>query len=113
MSKMQRNKGAQGEREAAGILTDLLGVPAIKRELSQTRDGGYDLLACDIAIEVKRTQAVGLDAALAQVDAAAPEMLGAVVHRANGKPWKVTMSIQDWCTLVRDAVDPHEQDDSW
>ena len=75
VSAAQRTKGAQGEREAAALLTDLLGVPAIKRELSQTRDGGYDLLACGIAIEVKRTQNVGLDAALLQVDSAINERM--------------------------------------
>lgn len=104
MSKSQRTKGAAGEREAAKLLADLLGVDPIKRRLEQTRDGGYDLDACGIAIEVKRTERVGLNAALRQVWLAKDDdQLGAVMHRANGENWKVTMDLDDWCQLVREA----------
>ena len=103
MSASQRNKGATGEREVGAKFEDQLGVP-VKRRLDQTRDGGYDLEVFGIAIEVKRTQQVGLDAALRQVGKAKrDDQLGAVVHRANGCPWKVTLTFEDFCQLVREA----------
>ena len=63
MGKSQRTKGAQGERELAGKLTELLGGQVVKRELSQTRDGGCDLVlkstAGDVHVECKRAQVAG------------------------------------------------------
>ncbi|MBA2591163.1 MAG: hypothetical protein H0U97_02440, partial [Gammaproteobacteria bacterium] len=38
-----RRKGKAGEREAALLLQDLLGT-AVVRNLTQTRDGGHDLI---------------------------------------------------------------------
>ena len=55
-----RNKGACGERELASLIHDSLGVKA-RRNLSQSRQGGHDLiteadggLLDRFAIEVKR-----------------------------------------------------------
>lgn len=54
MGMASRRKGKSGERELAGVLMDLLGVD-IRRNLDQTRDGGYDLLGVPgWAIECKR-----------------------------------------------------------
>ena len=105
MSKSQRDKGAAGEREAAAVLTDLLGVPAIKRRLSQTRDGGYDLDVLGVAVEVKRQERPSLPQWVRQATEAGNEAdkLAAVIHRTNRAPWLVTMSVDDWCSLVREA----------
>ena len=40
--RMARNKGARGENELAGILTDELGF-VVKRKLGQARDGADDI----------------------------------------------------------------------
>ncbi len=54
MGKMQRNKGASFEREIVNLLIDA-GFNA-SRNLSQTRDGGFDVIVngVDVAIECKR-----------------------------------------------------------
>ena len=60
MGKSQRTKGAIGERELAGKLTELLGNQTVQRELSQTRDGGCDLVlkssAGNIHVVCKRVE---------------------------------------------------------
>ena len=54
MGKMQRNKGAQAERELFALLTDGLGLN-ITRNLVQTRAGGADTIDIPgVALEVKR-----------------------------------------------------------
>ena len=105
---MQRNKGAQAEREIAGILHDLLGGEPIQRRLSQTRDGGYDLqVAGCIAVEVKRVETLSLPAALRQVAAAVEADqevdVGVVVHRRSRQPWTVSMTVEDFAYLVREG----------
>ena len=42
MPVSERRKGADGERELAKLLYDRLGVE-LKRNLEQSRNGGYDL----------------------------------------------------------------------
>ena len=60
MGKMQRNKGAGGEREAIRVLGEQLGAVVeteLKRNLQQTRDGGADLIGLGAwRIEVKRSK---------------------------------------------------------
>jgi Holliday junction resolvase len=58
--RMARNKGARGENELAGILTDELGFE-VKRKLGQARDGGDDIQIGKYRIEVKRREALRLD----------------------------------------------------
>ncbi len=65
MAINSRNKGAQGEREFAGLIQDHLGVKMV-RNLLQARDGGHDLVVSPdqygpvadslnvMAIEIKR-----------------------------------------------------------
>ena len=56
MGRMQRNKGARGERELFAILSDEIGF-TVARALGAARDGGCDTL--DIpgwSPEVKRTE---------------------------------------------------------
>ena len=66
MSKMQRTKGASGEREFARLIDEHLGV-RLARNLEQSRQGGHDLTLADpedanpvarelarYAVEVKR-----------------------------------------------------------
>ena len=55
MGKMQRDKGAGGEREFAALVHDNLGVECSRR-LNQSRDSGHDLDVLDYAIEVKRAK---------------------------------------------------------
>lgn len=106
MGRSQRAKGAAGERELCSLLNEHLGCET-KRNLTQTREGGCDTwlqiagnLSC--AIEIKRVERLQLKAAVDQVSAVDAD-LHAVAHRTNGKPWLVTMPIESWIRLVREA----------
>ena len=105
MGRSQRAKGAAGERQFCSLLNEHLGCET-KRNLMQTREGGCDTwlriagMAC--AIEIKRVERLQLRAAVDQVLAVDADM-HAVAHRTNGKPWLVTMPIESWVRLVREA----------
>jgi hypothetical protein len=93
----QRRKGAVGEREAAELLTGLLG-HLVRRELGQSRDGGAD-------VEVKRQERARLHQWLEQVEAAAGEdAMAAVMWRPSRRGWVVAMPVEDWAELVREAL---------
>jgi len=59
MALKSRRKGAVGEREVVKLLKDAIGSDEVERNLSQSRDGGSDILLEEhsIAIEVKRVEA--------------------------------------------------------
>ena len=57
MSKYQRTKGAGYEREIVTALRETLGVDA-RRNLSQTRDSGADILLGKFVIECKRRASI-------------------------------------------------------
>lgn len=58
MSNSQRRKGADGERELAGILRDQLGEIVERTGFAQADCGGFDLVLPGIGIEVKRMRRV-------------------------------------------------------
>lgn len=93
--------GKAGERELANLLNKLvsdcaveLGVPAPKplmsRNLSQTRDGGFDILAFEFAVEVKRQETLAIDKWWAQTIASAGEKyIPVLIYRQKHKQWRV------------------------
>lgn len=100
----KRNKGAAGEREVAGILTDHLGV-AVKRNLGQARDGADDLTVEHFRLEVKRQERLQIDAWSQQVEACAnPSEVPVVVYRRNGQPWRVCLLLDDFIPMMRDQL---------
>ena len=103
MSKSQRTKGATGEREVCAILHDVLGVD-VHRNLSQTRDGGTDIVMGKFRIEVKRRKRIGnLYEWMAQSERActAPGQIPVVVARQDGtRQWLVTLNLEDFMTLA-------------
>ena len=106
MGKSQRTKGASGEREAAALLNELLGLQ-VARRLGQARDGGDDLIGCaPFRVEVKRRARIGQIydwLAQVQVGASATE-LPVVMARADGKEWIVAMPIEVFAELAKDRV---------
>jgi Holliday junction resolvase len=97
---MQRRKGAVGEREIAGVLSDVFGRP-IKRLLGQARDSGHDITLPPFAIEVKRRARIhGIYDWIAQAQSGTPVLM----MRADGKEWLVTMKLADWCKLAREEI---------
>jgi len=107
MSKSQRDKGAAAEREASALLRDLLGECVSRRKLDQTREGGFDVAIGDlIGVEVKRQERASLHAWLQQVELATADqaLLPAVMWRPSRRGWVVAMGVDDWATLVREAL---------
>ena len=107
MARSQQRKGADGERELAAVLQahghdvirggslsfgevpDLTGLPGIH-------------------IEVKRTEKLNLRAAMEQAVRDAEffkDGSPAVFHRANRRPWMVTMLLEDWLRMYQAGGD--------
>lgn len=91
-----RAKGADGERELAGIL-ERWGAQAgvkleLKRNLEQVRGGGHDLVGLEpygLAVEVKRVEQLSLNAWWQQAcrQARSIQCLPVLAWRQNRKPW--------------------------
>ena len=106
--KSSRTKGAAAERELSGRLTELIGNQIIKRNLSQTREGGSDMhissTAGTIFVECKRVEKASIHTWLNQAEAAVTDNgLAAVAWRPSRREWCVVMTLEDFCTLVREA----------
>jgi len=106
----KRRKGAVGERELAGILSEQLGFE-VKRKLGQARDGGYDIEIGRFCIEVKRQERLAIEDWCKQVEAAVTTQITTVsridsegdfeppvpvvVFRRSGQPWRAVVPL-DW-----------------
>ena len=107
MGKMSRAKGAQGEREAAGKLNEVLGT---KYHRGRQYHGGTD--SPDLAgglpglhVEVKRTEALRLYPSLEQARRdGGTGRVPMVMHRTSRKPWVAVVYVDDLIRLL-DAVD--------
>lgn len=102
--RRNRQRGQEGEREVCALLADAIG-QTVTRRLGQERDSGTDIHLGPFAIEVKRRKAIaGLYEWLGQAQEAATASglkYGCVVLRADGKPFLVVHSFDDWITLAR------------
>ena len=93
-----RQKGAQGEREWSRFLTER-GFPSIRgRQFSGSSDSPdvQHLTIKGIHSEVKRVQALNIDAAMSQSEADASDNVPIVAHRKNGKHWLVTLKAEEF-----------------
>jgi len=93
--RSSRVKGASAEREAFALLNSLLMREAFKRNLSQTRAGGYDHepLSAPVAVEVKRCETLALGKWMKQAEEQAPGLTPAVMYRRNKEPWSVLVKM--------------------
>ena len=99
-----RNKGATGERELAGILTDLFGTTCYRgaRMYATGRDAPDVAGLPKIHVECKRVAALALPAALRQSQAdAKPDEVPVVMHRPNRSPWMVSCLLADLPRLAK------------
>ena len=99
-----RNKGAAGERELARVLRGY-GYDARRGQQYSGLIGDPDVLGLPgIHIECKRVERLNLLDAMAQAkrDARKGEA-PAVFHRRNRAEWLVTMRLEDWIALYREA----------
>ncbi len=105
MSKSQRTKGAQGEREFCALLSEELGIN-VQRQLGQARDGGCDtwLQVADkpMAVEIKRHEKASVLSWLRQVRQVEADM-HVVAWRPSRESWQVCMPVETFLQLVREA----------
>lgn len=99
MGKMQRTKGAVGEREAAAEWNRHFGT-TLNRRCMQSRGGkndGADLQGqAGLHIEVKRVEKLNINAAMDQaIGDATDGNVPIVVHRISRMPWLVTVRLDD------------------
>jgi len=108
MSKASRNKGATYEREVANSLNDQLGEGLFKRNLVQTREGGYDLQTdLPLAIECKRVEKPAFNKWIAQAIKQAEESgrVSVLAWRQNLQPTRYALILDehDFCKVVREV----------
>jgi Holliday junction resolvase len=107
MGRMQRRKGAAGEREAAEKLNEVLGTHLRRGRQycggPESPDVAGDLPG--LHLEVKRVEALRLYPSLEQArrDAGTGDV-PAVMHRMNKKPWVMIVYADDLIRLL-DVVD--------
>jgi hypothetical protein len=102
LGKSQRTKGAGGEREVCAILTSALG-KKIERNIGQARDGGCDINAGSLVIEVKRRKTLTTFRAWYEQAKASVKRNGdipVVVMREDGGQFMAALSLDDFIRLV-------------
>lgn len=102
MSRMSRNKGKRGEREAAKLLTDA-GFPAHRAVQYKGAAGSADI-ACPILedrfhIEVKRVEARRGPTWLRQCREDAPDRIPIVLLKQSRVPWRYLTDDEGTATL--------------
>jgi Holliday junction resolvase len=109
--RRSRNKGAAGERELAGILSDRLGY-VVQRKLGQARDGGDDIQVAKYRIEVKRREALAIEKWCEQIEkCAGPGEIPVLAFRRNGQPWRCVVPL-DWCIdQIRETLGSGQRDE--
>ena len=102
MGKASRDKGKRGERELANVLKEH-GYKARRGIQFQGGPDSPDVVGLPgIHIECKRVEKLNIENAMQQAtDDCDPFSLPAVFHRKNGKPWLVTMDMEDWLLMYK------------
>lgn len=97
MGIMSRNKGKRGEREAAAELRRLFGVEARRGRQYCGMDDAPDVATAivDVHFEVKRTEALRIQQAMAQAIADAGTKVPVVLHKQNRQPWLAIVRLDD------------------
>ena len=97
-----RQKGARGERELAGVLREH-GFECRRGQQYCGANGDADVVGIPgVHIECKRVESLNIHKAMEQAKSDARENeLPAVFHRKNGKPWLVTMTLEDWMKIFK------------
>jgi Holliday junction resolvase len=104
--KRNRQRGQEGEREIANLLTDVLGYK-VNRLLGQERDKGADILTQPYRWEIKRRKRIGLIYEWleeAQKSLQNESERPVIAFRADGKGWLVAMPIEEAIKLMREEI---------
>ena len=112
MTGAAKRKGDAAERELAGILADLTGFP-VRRKLGAGRlDDEGDLQGipetvvqvANWADALRAIREKPLGAEQQRINAGATFAVTAV--RLRGGTWRMVMTPEQWCTLIREATAP-------
>ncbi len=105
MGRKQQRKGAEGERELVDVLRR--NGYQVERGGSQTYGTIPDVVGLPgIHIECKRQERLDLLGAIEQAETDAARFMDgrpAVFHRRNRSPWLVTMPLNEWLALYKQA----------
>lgn len=96
-----RQKGARGERELAAELRKYGYDDARRGQQYSGANGDADVVGLPGAhIECKRVEKLNIDVAMEQsIRDSKPDEIPIVTHRKNTKPWKVTLSLEDFLKI--------------
>lgn len=101
-----KQKGKRGELECANKLKEYgFNCRRTAQYNGKELDSKADVVGLSgIHIEVKRVERLNIDTAMEQAirDCKSEEM-PTVFHRRNGKPWLVTMNLDDWVKLYKNC----------
>ena len=100
-----RAKGANGERELSAVLREY-GFEARRGQQFSGANGDPDVVTnmTDLHIEVKRVERLNIYEAYEQSQRDAREgETPVVMHRKNRKQWLVTMTLDDFIKLYKEA----------
>ena len=108
MGRMQRNKGARGERELSRELCRVLGVQtgSIYRSVQHAgKEGAGDVLGVPgVAIESKRSETFSIYKAMEQCLNDCGRDIPIVCHKRNLQQWLVICELRDLVKLSRAIV---------
>ena len=104
MSKMQRNKGKEGEREVARIMREHGFDDARRGQQFQGSPGSPDVVGLPgFHIEVKRTEQCRLYDYMAQAcQEAGDGEIPVVFHRQSRKPWVAILPMEDFLEMAKE-----------
>jgi post-segregation antitoxin (ccd killing protein) len=105
MSKMQRQKGADGERELAELLRSI-GIDA-QRSARNGVDRAEDIMhnIPGVHIECKRVERLNVSQAMRQATDAAGRKIPTVWHRRNREAWLVTIPAADVLIFAHSLIE--------
>ena len=104
MGKMQRQKGANAEREVAKMLNE----HGYEAKRGQVFNHEPDIV-CDlpIHIEVKRAETTKIHEWFKQSEEQNRGKIPTVVHRRSKEPWMITMRFEDFLDLLKGDKESH------
>lgn len=96
-----KQKGKEGEREAAKVLTDLLGIRFRRGcQYSGTPESPDVIGHSDIHFEIKRVEKLNIEKAVDQAIRDAGDKVPIVMHRKNRAEWKLTFLAKDLIKII-------------
>lgn len=114
MTGSSKRKGDEGEREAAGLIADMLGVPA-RRYLGAGRlDDVGDIDGVPnttIQVVARGTDVVAVGVVRKPLEAEMQRMragtdFAATFVRIRGGTWRVVLTVEQWAAMWREATGP-------